>query len=314
MYNLRKGVSTLGFYFKLLRFDSWVGWLFNFALGGILFEIPLFEQLALFSLSFILATAGIFILNQYFDYENDKLNDLKRDLPIASGYISAKTAILVFFFLVITSISIVLWTDVNVLPPILAYLGLWTCYSAPPFRLKSRPIIDVIIAGVGSGVLPFIIGLQITHRLTLDFSSVWIRRHYQDAFFSALPFLLLHSASHILQAMGDYEADLRGNIHTFVVKYGKKTSVRVAVLLLATSAFLPILYNILNLSLVDFLNWYLLIFICCVPGMLYLLFKLREPSKESINTLRHVSRKASPPLFVVIWIYVYLIKIGLSKV
>jgi len=310
MHTVKK--SNAHCYLQLLRFDSWIGWLFNFALGSILFEIPPIDLFALFFLSFFLATAGVFVLNQYFDFESDKLNDLKRNLPVSSGDVSPKTAILVFFFLIVLSISFILLTDINLLPLFLTYLGIWVCYSAPPFRLKSKPIIDVIVAGVGSGVLPFIIGLQITHQLTLDFSSFWITRHYQDAFLSVMPLLLFHSASHLFQAVGDYEADLRGNVHTFVVKYGKKTSVKVGKLLLVTCAFLPILYGFLNLSLIGFLNWYLVIFICCIPGIFYVMNLLKDPSKDNINTLRNISRKVSPPIFVGILIYVYLVKISLS--
>lgn len=309
MHNIRK--NTASSYLKLLRFDSWIGWLFIFALGSILFEIPSINRFASFSLSFILATAGVFVLNQYFDYESDKLNDLKRDLPVSSGDVSPKTAILIFF-LIALSICFVLLTDIIVLPLFIVYLGLWTCYSVPPFHLKSRPITDVIVAGVGSGVLPFIIGLQVSNRLTLDFSSFWVRRHYQDAFFCVIPLLLFHSASHIFQAVGDYEADLRGNIHTFVVKYGKKTSVKVGEVLLVISAFLPILYGFLSLSLVDYLSWYLVIFICCVPGMFYVMRLLRDPSKDNINTLRYIFQKVSPLILIVVWIYVYLIKTSLS--
>lgn len=310
--DMQNARSTVSCYFQLLRFDSWIGWLFNFALGSILFEIPPINRFASFSLIFILITAAIFVLNQCFDYESDKLNDLKRNLPISSGNVSPKTAIIVFFLLTVLSMCFALLTDINILLLFLAYLGLWICYSTPPFRLKSRPITDVIVAGVGSGVLPFVIGLQVSNRLTLDFSSFWIRRHYQDAFFSVIPLLLFHSASHIFQAVGDYEADLRGNVQTFVVRYGKKTSVKVGELLLVTSAFLPIPYVFLNLSLVDYLNWYIVIFICCVPGIFYVMKLLRNSSNDNINSLRHLFRKASSPILLIVWIYVYLIKISLS--
>lgn len=310
MHNVRK--STVSCYLRMLRFDSWIGWLFIFALGSILFVVPPIDRFASFSFSFILATAGIFVLNQYFDREDDKMNDLKRNLPIALGDISPKTAILSFFFLIVLSICFVLLTDVNLFPLFLTYLGLWICYSVPPFYLKGRPILDFIVAGVGSGVLPFIIGLQVSHQLTLDFSLPWMRRRYQDAFFIVIPLLLFQSASHIFQAVGDYEADLSGNVQTFVVKYGRKTSVKVGKLLLVTGALLPILYGFLNLSLTDFLYWYLAIFICCVPGMFYVMNLLREPSKDRINTLRCISRKVSPAILVAIWIYVLLIRISFS--
>lgn len=309
MPNTRKGIVSP--YLRMLRFDSWIGWLFNFALGSILFAIPPINRLALLSFSFITATAGIFVLNQYFDREKDKLNLLKRNLPISSGSVSAKAAILVFSFLIILSISLVLLIDVHVSPLFITYLCLWICYSTPPFCLKSRPIVDIIVAGIGSGVLPFIIGLQVSHQLTLDFSLPWITRRYQDAFLVTIPLVLVQSSSHIFQAYEDYEADLRGNIHSFVTQYGKKTSLRVGKLMIVTSVLLPILYGLLNMSLTDFLHWYLLIFTCCVPFMFYVMNLLRTPSRDNISTLRNISRKASPVVLFVVWIYVYFIRISL---
>jgi len=309
--NITKRVYNLNPYLRLLRFESWVGWLFNFALGSILFEIPPVGRLLMFSLVFILSTVAIFVLNQYFDCEDDKLNVLKRDLPVSTGDISAKKAIRIFFFLSALSIFLVFLTDVSILPLVLVYLALWISYSAPPLRLKNKPVMDVIVAGVGSGVLPFIIGLQVTQQLTLDFSSVWIMRHYQDAFFSVIPLLLFNSASHIFQTVGDYEADLRGNVHTFAVKYGKETSVNVGKLLLLFSALLPIAYWFLNLSLVGFFFWYLLILICCAPGIFYAMHKLQNPSTDNIAVLRNFSSKVSAPMFCLIWIYVLIVKLSL---
>jgi 4-hydroxybenzoate polyprenyltransferase len=72
-------------YLKILRFDSWQGWMFIFLFGSVLFDIPQLDKLMLVLISFCLATGGIFILNQYIDYEEDKKNYLKKDLPIASG-------------------------------------------------------------------------------------------------------------------------------------------------------------------------------------------------------------------------------------
>lgn len=304
--------STASSYLRMLRIDSWIGWFFNFALGSILFMIPPINVFALLSLSIIFATGGIFVLNEYFDREADQLNEVKRKLPVASGEISPKKAILFFLFLLILSMCFALFADVYVMPLFFMYLGLWTCYSAPPFHLKSKPIVDIITAGVGSGVLPFIIGLQTSRQLTLDFSSFWIRRHYQDALLCTIPLFLFQSAGHIFQTVGDYEADLRANVCTFAVKYGKKTSVKVGELFLVAAAVLPILYGILNLSLTNFLYWYLAVFICSVPGMFYVLRLLRTPSRDNLNTLQQISQKAGPAILIVIWIYVYLVRIGLA--
>jgi 4-hydroxybenzoate polyprenyltransferase len=310
MYNVKKG--TINTYLRMLRFESWIGWLFNFALGSVLFAIPTINRFVSFSLSFILATIGIFVLNQYFDRENDKLNESKRDLPISAGEISPKTALDVFFFSTVLSICLVVLTDIALLPLFLTYLGLGICYSAPPIYLKNRPIVDIIVAGVGSGVLPFLIGLQVSNQFSLDFSLPWVKRFYRDMLLSVIPLLIFQSAGHIFQALGDYEADLKGNIRTFVVKYGKNTSVRLGELFLITSALLPILSWSLIPSLTDFLYWYMGIFIFCIPAIYYLMNLLKAPSKDSINTLRCISMKFSPPVLSIIWICVFILRINLS--
>ena len=309
MYNVDK--STINSCRRMLRFESWIGWLFNFALGSVLFAIPAVNRFVSFSFSFVLATTGIFVLNQYFDRENDRLNESKRDLPVSSGEISPKTALNAFFLLTVLSICLVLLTDIALLPLFLSYVGLGVCYSAPPFYLKSRPIVDIVVAGVGSGVLPFVIGLQVSNQFSFDFSLPLVKNFYRDILLSVIPLLIFQSAGHIFQTVGDYEADLRGNIHTFAVKYGKKTSVRLGELFLITSALLPILFWLSIPTLPDFLNWYMGIFVFCVPVFYYLMNSLKDPSKDTISNLHGVSRKVSPPILSIILIYVLILRICL---
>jgi len=309
MYNVDQ--STINSCLRMLRFESWIGWLFNFALGSVLFAIPPINRFVSFSFSFILATTGIFVLNQYFDRENDKLNESKRDLPISSGEISPKAALNVFYFSTVLSICLVLVTDIALLPLFLSYLGLGVCYSAPPFYLKNRPIVDIIVAGVGSGVLPFVIGLQVSNQFIFDFSLPWVTSFYRDVLLSVVPLLIFQSAGHIFQAVGDYEADLKGDIRTFAVKYGKQTSVRLGELFLIASALLPITFWFLIPSLPGFVHWYMGILIFSVPVFYYLMNSLKDPSRESIDNLRCVSRRVSPLILSFVWIYVLILRISL---
>ena len=308
MHHVNEGI--VGRYFQLLRVPSWVGWVFTFALGSILFAMPPLPRFAAFVVPFVLTTAGVFIVNQYCDREDDKLNMYKRALPVSSGEILPQTAILVSCFFFILSISFVLWVDVTVLPLYLFAIGLGICYSAPPLRLKSRPVVDVIVAGLGSGVLPFLMGLQVSNQLTLNFSLPWIWRRYQDAFLCVLPLLCFTSATHILQAAGDYEADLHRNVRTFVVRFGKKTAMNVVRVLLVLCALLPVLYGFLQLSITDFLSWYLVLFTFSIPVMVAILHFLRNPSDDRINTLRHIFQTASPTILAILWIYVYVLRIS----
>jgi len=268
--------------------------------------------LVILSVAFSLSTAGIFVLNQYFDRETDKLNDLKKSLPIPAQNISPKTAMIIFFFLNIVSVLTVLLTDANLLPLFLSYIALGICYSVPPVSLKKRPILDVIAVGVGSGVLPLIIGLQVSHQLTLDLSLPLMVRRYQDAFFAAVPIFLFQSASHIFHAVGDYEADRKGDVTTFVVKQGKKPAIKVGIALLGAAVLFPFMYGFLNLSLTPgFLSWYLYVLAFFVPVIVYFVNSLRTPSTERLRGLRTISQKVSPAVMLLLLIYVYFIRMAI---
>lgn len=309
LVNLKRNLST---YVGILRFSSWQLWLLYFALGSILFAVPQIDRFIPFLFSFIFATAGAFVLNQYFDRDVDKSNNLKRNLPIASGHVSPRMAILVFSLLYILSLSFVLFTDSSLLPLFLVYIFLWIAYSTPPFSLKKRPIIDILTSGIGSGVVPFIIGLQVSRQLTLEFSSPWIIRHYQDIFLAAVPLFLIQCSGHILQAVGDYEPDLTENVTTFSVKYGKITSLRVSKCFLIITPILPMFYDFFNLSSTPFLHWYLIVFIGLFPCLLYLIWRLGDASENRLNTLRTISRRVGTLALVAIWLYVLLIRISLQ--
>ena len=299
-------------YIQLLRVDSWLGWLFYFALGNALSAKPLLLPLVMLSIAFSLSTAGIFVLNQYFDRETDKLNDLKKRLPIPAQKISPKTAMIIFVLLNMVSVLTVLLTDANLLPLFLSYIALGICYSMPPLCLKTRPILDVIAVGVGSGVLPLIIGLQVSHQLTLDLSLPWMVRRYQDAFFAAVPIFLFQSASHIFHGVGYYEGDLKGDVTTFVVKQGKNPSIKVGIALLGAAVIFPLMYGFLNLSLTPrFLSWYLYVLAFFIPVMVYFVNSLRTPSKERLRGLRTISQKVSPAVMLLLLIYVYFIRMAI---
>lgn len=145
-------------YFEAARVGSWLGWIFNYGFGSVLFGVPPFEITAIVLFAFSLATASVFVLNQYFDREADRENEVKSNLPVASGRITPRKTLIFSFLLVISCLILVFIANVHVLPLFIVYLGLWTAYSTPPFRLKSVPVADFVISGIGAGFLPFLIG------------------------------------------------------------------------------------------------------------------------------------------------------------
>jgi len=299
-------------YVKLLRFDSWQAWLFNFLLGCILFELPQVGRLVVVLAAFLLAASAVFILNQYFDYENDRANNLKKDLPIASGDVSPRTALTMFFVFTSVSLASAFLTDISVFLLLLAFMLLGIGYSTPPVCFKSRAGLDVIVCGVGAGILPFLIGVQTAPLLTLEFDLPWIVRRYQDAFFVALPIFLIQCAGQIYQVVGDYEADALAKINTFAVKYGRKTALRFAAVSLLVTISLPIAYELLNLSLTPFLGWYLVAFACLVPCLLYFMKRTQDASESNFKKLRNLARRAGTAILLILILYVLVVRLTLN--
>jgi len=301
-------------YIKLLRFDSWQVWLFNFLLGCILFELPPIGRFLIVLVSFSLATSAIFILNQYFDYENDKANELKKDLPIAAGEVSPRTALTLFFVFTSVSLTSAFLTDISVFLLLVAFMLLGIGYSTPPFYFKNRPGLDVIVCGVGAGILPFFIGVQTAPLLTLEFEFPWMVRRYQDTLFAALPIFLIQCAGQFYQVVGDYEADSLAKINTFAVKYGKKTALRFAAISLLTTISLPIIYELLNLSLTPFLGWYLIAFVCLVPCLLYFMKRAQDASEKNFKKLRDISRRGGTVILLILILYVLIVRLVLNGI
>jgi 4-hydroxybenzoate polyprenyltransferase len=301
-------------YVRLLRFDSWQVWLFNFLLGCILFELPSISRFIIVLVSFALATSAVFILNQYFDLENDKANTLKKDLPMASGDVSPKMGLTLFFVFTAVSLTSAFLTDISVFLLLVALMLLGIGYSTPPVCFKSRPGLDVIVCGVGAGILPFFIGVQTAPLLTLQFEFPWMVRRYQDALFTALPIFLVQCAGQIYQVVGDYKADASAKINTFAVKYGRKTALRFAATSLLVTVSLPIIYELLNLSLTPFLSWYMVAFVCLVPCLLYFLKRTQDASEKNFQKLRNISRRVGAVILLILILYVLIVRIILNGI
>jgi homogentisate phytyltransferase/homogentisate geranylgeranyltransferase len=264
--------------------------------------------------SFSLATSAIFILNQYFDRENDRANILKKDLPIASGDVSPRTGLILFFSFTLISLTSAFLTDISIFLLLLTFMLLGIGYSAPPFSFKNRPGIDVIVCGIGAGILPFFMGLQTASQLTLQFEFSWMIRRYQDALFTALPIFLVQCAGQIYQVVGDYEADSMAKISTFAVKYGKKTALRFGTISLLITISLPVIYELLNLSLTPFLSWYLIAFVCLVPCLLYFMKRTQDESEKTFRKLRAISRRAGAVILLILILYVLIVRLTLNGI
>jgi 4-hydroxybenzoate polyprenyltransferase len=283
--------------------------MFIFLFGSVLFDLPQLDKLLLVLFSFCFATSGIFILNQYFDYEEDRKNYLKKDLPIASGNIRPIIGLSLSVLFISASLVGAFFASLSLFILFSTYVLLWIGYSTPPVCFKQRPLLDIIVCGIGSGVLPFLMGLQTSNQLTIELSSPWMIRRFQDAFFVAIPLFLVQSAGQLFQVAGDYEADSLAQIDTFAVKYGKKNSLMLTSIFLFITINLPVIYEFLNLSLVPYLSWYMFVYIISIPFLFYLVYKINKPTEKRFKKLRILSKQIGGLILFVIFLYVFVVRL-----
>jgi len=270
-------------------------------LGSIIFDLPTFERIAIVFTAFLLVTASVFVLNQYIDREADRRNKVKSRLPVASGRITPRNALIFSLLLVILGLTLVFVVDVYLSALFLIYLGLWTAYSTPPFRLKALPVVDLVVSGLGAGFLPFFMGLGVTQHLSTDVSSIML---------VAVPLTLIHSGGHIIQAVGDYEADSKTGINTSAVKYGKKKTVIVAGLMILTAVLSPFVYSAFGLLAYRHLLLFFILFPLSIPVVMRYADVLKDPSTRSVVNLQKTAGKYGTIAIAVVWVYAVFTKIA----
>ena len=140
-------------YIKLMRIQHYIKNLLVFlhiVLSGRLFDIELLKINLLGFVSFSLIASFIYVINDIFDVNQDKLHPIKCKRPIASGEIEKKNAVifsgLLLIFSAICNYFIYIKSDCWVWILWSIYFLINFIYS---FGLKRVPVIDVIILAIG---------------------------------------------------------------------------------------------------------------------------------------------------------------------
>jgi 4-hydroxybenzoate polyprenyltransferase len=275
-------VTSLKEYLAIARVDNWVGWIFSLGLGCVFLTLPSPALIIILFFAFSLATAGIFILNQYFDREDDKENTEKSGLPVASGRITPRRALILSLSLMASSLLLAFLLNIGIFSLFLGYLALWTAYSAPPFRLKTVPTIDFVVSGIGAGLLPFLIGLGLSYQQNVNVLLILMM---------GLSLTLAHSSGHILQALGDHESDEKQEVQTFVVKSGRKKAIIIMGVLSIIAGIVPFIY-----AARGFLpaNLFLVLFLplpFCLPVVWKYITLASKPTTQNALSLQKTTRK-----------------------
>ena len=150
---------------KLLRVEQYIKNIFIFA--------PLFFSFQFSSINFFTATqaflmfslmaSSIYILNDIFDLEEDKVHPNKKMRPIASNKIKINNAFLISLVLSLTSLLWSYMINIHIFLILLTYLMINILYSV---KLKHIPIIDVIVIATGFVLRLFVGGYAIDEMIT----------------------------------------------------------------------------------------------------------------------------------------------------
>ena len=228
---------------------DWGGYV-GMAILGYLQDIGTTHETSIGHVNFVvyLLTVALYLgfsfsVNNCFDYEGDKLGAKIALNPIASGKLSLSGGIAFSILLALAGLTLTgAWFGVGSLTVYSIMLLLSGSYSAPPFRLKSIPVLDMASHGLFFGSLIVLYGVIVTG----GFNPF------------TLPLLLsVYNLSLILELrnqIDDIEEDSASHVDTTAVRIGYKRANTLFYGLLAIHmVILVYIVNLLgNLALTSF--------------------------------------------------------------
>lgn len=136
-------------YLQLLRPQHWIKNVFvlipAFFAGKIALVITDY-RLAIAAISFCSVASAVYILNDIFDVEKDRLHELKKDRPLAKGSIAIHAAVLLMILLSAVAVSTSLLVSLAFFYVIAGYFALNVVYS---LILKHVSLVDISLIAVG---------------------------------------------------------------------------------------------------------------------------------------------------------------------
>lgn len=157
-------------YFRIFRAHQWVKNFFiffplffsgNFFVADKLLET--FQAAILFSL----LTSSIYIINDILDIKSDQLHEVKKKRPIANGDVSIKNALIIS--LILFSVAVLCVYAFFSLSLFITFIIYWLVNLLYSFKLKTIPIVDVLIIALG-----FIIRIVIGGLISEVILSHWL--------------------------------------------------------------------------------------------------------------------------------------------
>ena len=136
-------------YFKLLRPRDWAKNLFILIplfFSGAFFKWEVYPSIILGFVSFCLVASSIYIINDYRDIKDDKKHPIKSQRQLASGKVSKKIGLAIFFILLFVGFAVSFLIELKFTLILGIYFLINIGYS---FGLKNIPILDIGIVAAG---------------------------------------------------------------------------------------------------------------------------------------------------------------------
>lgn len=215
-HSMEKGKKKniiLPYFTKYIRLADAMKWsaisFFGFLIG--IQSLSLYEYFLpgiVFLITTICIMAFALSINNYFDADSDRKNPRRmQSNPIASGEISEKTGIFIIIFLCVVPLIVSFFYKREVFFFSILLLVWMEVYSAPPFRMKGKPGVDVIWHFFG--FFFFILwGSLIAGSLT------------QVTWFIAVSIGMFSSIGQVWNHIVDYSFDKESGTKTYAVKVG----------------------------------------------------------------------------------------------
>lgn len=162
MPTLTTRLLTIKPYWELMRFHRPIGillllWPTYWALWLAAEGTPDWDIFIIFTLGVVLMRAAGCVINDIADRHIDKHVERTRSRPITSGIISVKSALLVFFVLILAAFLLVLFTNTLTVYLSLAAVALACCY---PFMKRYTHLPQVVLGAAFSMSIPMAFSAQ----------------------------------------------------------------------------------------------------------------------------------------------------------
>ncbi|OED29661.1 UbiA family prenyltransferase [Methanosphaera sp. WGK6] len=220
-------------------------------------------EIILGAITVFIATGAGNTINDYYDYEIDKINKPQRPLP--SGRIKKENAL--YYSLILYFIAIIMGFIIsfeNGITVIICTI-LMIIYA---YNFKQKCLIGNITVALLTG-------------LTFVFGGLIINQLYTSIILGFFAFLMTLSRE-IIKDTEDIEGDLKENAQTFPIKYGSKNAVKLAVALnIITCLLSPLLYiyNIFSLF------YMIIVLIADIIFIYTAILALRNQTKENLHKI-----------------------------